>query len=107
MSLKAELYFDEEETSYRRPIVERNYVYPDDLFDSATYEKGAWMIHQLRYILGDDLFFKGVQEYLRRFSRENAETHDLRKALERVSGETLEASFEEVFFKLRYPASDV
>jgi len=107
MSLKAELYFDEEETSYRRPIVERNYVYPDDLFDSATYEKGAWMIHQLRYILGDDLFFKGVQEYLRQFSRENAETHDLRKALERVSGESLEEYFEEFFFKAGYPEFEV
>src|SRR3989441_1521383 len=107
MSLKAELYFDEEETSYRRPIVERNYVYPDDLFDSATYEKGAWMIHQLRYILGDDLFFKGVQEYLRQFSRENAETHDLRKALERVSGESLEENFEEFFFKAGYPEFEV
>jgi aminopeptidase N len=103
MSLKAELYFDEDESSYRRPIVERNYVYPDDLFDSTTYEKGAWMIHQLRYILGDDSFFRGVREYLKQFSRENAETHDLRKALERVSGESLEEYFEEFFFKAGYP----
>src|SRR2546428_5769872 len=65
------------------------------------------MIHQLRYILGDDLFFKGVQEYLRQFSRENAETHDLRKALERVSGESLEEYFEEFFFKAGYPEFEV
>ena len=107
MSLKAELYFDEDKTSYRRPIVDRNYIYPDDLFDSATYEKGAWMIHQLRYILGDDFFFKGVQEYLRQFSRENAETNDLRKALEKVSGESLEEYFEEFFFKAGYPEFEV
>jgi len=107
MSLKAEVYFDEDETSYRRPIVERSYVYPDDLFDSTTYDKGAWMLHQLRYVLGDEYFFKGVQEYLRHFSRENAETHDLRKALEKVSGESLEEYFEEFFFKAGYPEFEV
>ena len=107
LSLKAELYFDKDETSYRRPIVERNYVYPDDLFDPTTYEKGAWMLHQLRYILGDDSFFRGVREYLKQFSGENAETHDLRKALERVSGESLEEYFEEFFFKAGYPEFEV
>ena len=107
LSLKAEIYFDEDETSYRRPIVERSYVYPDDLFDSTTYDKGAWMIHQLRYVLGDEYFFRGIQEYLKQFSRENAETHDLRKALEKVSGESLEEYFEEFFFKAGYPEFEV
>jgi aminopeptidase N len=107
MALKAEDFFEEEEKRYRRPIVERNYVYPDDLFDAATYEKGAWMIHQLRYLVGDELFFRGVAEYLKRFARSNADTHDFRKVMESVSGLSLEEFFEQSFHRAGYPEFEV
>ncbi len=107
LALKAEVYFEEDEEKYRRPIVERNFVFPDDVFDRTTYQKGAWMIHQLRYVLGDEVFFQGIQEYMRKFSGRNADTHDFRKVLEEVSGQSLEEYFEEFFYKAGYPEFDV
>lgn len=107
MALKSKIVVDEDESYYRRPIVEKNYVYPDDMFDATTYEKGAWMLHQLRYLMGDKAFFNGVHEYLTRFAHRNADTHDFRKVMEETSGLALEQFFEQSFFMAGYPEFDV
>jgi len=107
MFSKAEGYFEEDESMYRRAIVDDTYVYADDVFDGYAYEKAAWMIHQLRYILGDDLFFKATSEYLRRFARANADTHDYMKVVEEVSGLSVEGYFEQAFYKAGHPDFEV
>ncbi len=107
MSVKAKTFFEEDDSEYRRPIVDKTYVFPDDVFDSATYEKGAWMIHELRYVLGDALFFSGVREYLSRFGGWNADTGDFRKSMEEASGRSLEQFFEQSFFRGGYPEFEV
>ncbi len=107
LDARAHEYLDEDESEYRRPIVDRGWVYPDDMFDFTTYEKGASMIHELRYLLGDDDFFAGVTEYLQTFSRKNPDTDDLRKIMEKVSGRSLEEFFEQSFRKPGYPEFEV
>jgi aminopeptidase N len=107
MLAKAETYFEEDESSYRRAIVDDVYVYADDVFDSYAYEKASWMIHQLRFILGDELFFDATGEYLRRYAGENADTHDLMKVLEDKSGYSLEGYFDQAFYKAGHPEFEV
>ena len=107
MLAKAEGYFEEDETMYRRAIVEDVYVFADDLFDAYAYEKGAWMIHQLRYILGDDLFFSATFEFLKKYARANADTHDYMKVLEEMSGLSLEGYFDQAFYKAGHPEFEV
>ena len=107
MRSKAEAYFEEDDAMYRRAIVDDVYVYSDDVFDSYAYEKAAWMIHQLRYILGDDLFFEGTGEYLKRFAGSNADTHDYMKVMEEKSGLSLEGYFDQAFFKAGHPEFEV
>ncbi len=107
MFSKAEGYFEEDDTMYRRAIVDDTYVYADDVFDGYAYEKASWMIHQLRYIVGDDLFFKGIGEYLRRHARSNADTHDLMKVFEETSGLSLEGYFQQAFYKAGHPEFEV
>jgi aminopeptidase N len=107
MLSKAETYFEEDDAMYRRAIVDDTYVFADDVFDGYAYEKASWMIHQLRYILGDSLFFKAVGEYLRRFARATADTHDLMKVFEETSGLSLEAYFEQAFYKAGHPELEV
>jgi len=107
MDSKARAYFEEDEGRYRRAIVENDYVYADDLFDACTYEKGAWMIHQLRGILGDECFFRGTREYLKRFAYGNAETNDYRRVMEEASGVSLERYFEQSFFRGGHPEFEV
>jgi len=103
LNARAEEYFDEDEREYRRPIVDRNYVWPDDVFDYTTYEKGASMLHELRYVMGDEGFFAGVHEYLKSYSFANADSHDFLRSMERASRLSLEEFFEQAFFKPGHP----
>lgn len=92
------LYFDayltEANQHYKRPIVCRDYEEPIDIFDRHLYEKGGLVLHMLRVELGDDVFWRGVRLYLERHARSIVETRDLLRALEEVSGRSLEQFFE-------------
>ncbi len=50
--------------------------------DAAIYDKGARVLHALRFTMGDTAFFAGLRDYLDRFSYGNATTDDLRRAME-------------------------
>ena len=99
----AEEYFDEASKRYRRAIVTNTYKHPDDLFDRHTYEKGACVLHVLRNLVGDNTFRRAVKLYLERFSNKNAETDDLRKCVEEVSGLSLQQFFEQWLRKPGHP----
>ncbi len=100
-------YFDEDADEYRRAIVERNYVWPDDLFDAHLYPKGASMLHVLRFLMGDEEFFKGIASYLKTFADSVADTDDFRKSMEKSSGLQLEEFFEQAFFRPGHPEFEV
>ena len=96
-------YFEEDEGQYRRAIVERCYVWPHDVFDHTTYRKGAAMLHELRYILGDEAFFKGISAFLKAYTGGCADTDDFRKSMERTSGVPLEEFITQAFLRPGYP----
>ncbi|HUP58037.1 MAG TPA: M1 family metallopeptidase, partial [Bdellovibrionota bacterium] len=57
-------YFSEEDED-PRPVVFPYYrLNLDDYFDSRAYAKGAWVLHMLRTLLGEEAFFKGVRHYI-------------------------------------------
>ncbi|MDG6942009.1 MAG: HEAT repeat domain-containing protein [Nitrososphaerota archaeon] len=107
LDARTEDYFEEDEKDYRRPIVERDYVWPDDLFDSHLYPKGASRLHELRYVVGDASFFRGISEYLKAHALSTAETVDFRRAMEKASGMQLEEYFEQSFYRPGHPEFDV
>src|SRR6266576_1308541 len=78
MDILAVYYFSESCSDYRRPIVNSKYKYPDELFDYHSYKKGAWILHMLRSIVGDDKFRTGLKRYLEIFRNGIVETGDLR-----------------------------
>lgn len=86
-------YIKEDGSRYRRPLVEHRYKEPIDLFDAHLYEKGAAVLHMLRCKLGDEGFFAGVRGYLEAHADGTVETTDLRRAMERATGESLGAFF--------------
>ncbi|MBL8764505.1 MAG: HEAT repeat domain-containing protein [Phycisphaerae bacterium] len=57
------------------------------------YPKGASILHMLRQKLGDEAFFGGLRLYTKRHRLQTVETADLRKAMEEVSGLSLERFF--------------
>ena len=88
---------------YHRQIVEKRYWDPEEMFDSHAYEKGAWVLNGIRGVLGDDLFWKAIKEYMAERKDSIAETSDFRRAIERVSGVDFEQFFEQWLYSPGYP----
>ena len=59
------------------------------VFRAVVYDKGAWVLHMLRGLVGDPAFFSGARAFLERFRYAKAGTEDLRVALEEASGRDL------------------
>jgi aminopeptidase N len=76
-----------------RPMVDRRYPFPRSMFDARSYPKGAFVLHMLRQRLGEDAFWKGIQQYGKEHRFRSVETSDFRKVMERVSGRDLERFF--------------
>ena len=70
----------------------------EDMFDTVSYQKGNAILHMLRDILGDEAFFQGMNLYLTEHKFGTAEAHDLRLALEKVSGKDLNWFFNQWYF---------
>ncbi|MCH7761495.1 HEAT repeat domain-containing protein [candidate division TA06 bacterium] len=100
---EAQNYFKEDRERYRRSIVTKVYHQPMDLFDTHLYEKGALVLHMLRYYLGDDLFFKALHHYCVQHRGESVETSDLMKAIEETTGKNVEGFFDQWIFKGGHP----
>jgi aminopeptidase N len=60
-----------------------------DNIDAITYNKGASTLHQLRVLIGDDAFRRGVHDYLVAHSYNNATLEDFIGALSKSSGRDL------------------
>ena len=92
MRREAEKYFNYEQ-GRRAPLYDRE---TEDLFkllNPNNYEKGAWVLHMLRGLMGDEAFFRGIRAYYLAHAHKNAATDDLRVALERASGMNLKEFF--------------
>jgi aminopeptidase N len=100
-------YLSEARGRYRRPVVCQDYEAPIDIFDRHLYEKGACVLHLLRRELGDGVFWRGVNRYLTQHARGVVETRDLMRALETVSGKSLERFFEQWVYRAGHPELDV
>ena len=75
----------------------------EDMFDQVSYQKGGRILHMLRYELGDSAFFKGLGNYLKQNKFKAAESHNLRLALEEVSGRDLNPFFNQWYFNSGHP----
>lgn len=68
---------------------------PLGLFAGQVYNRGAGTLHALRLTVGDEAFFEGVQTWLERYDDSTATTADFQAVYEEVSGQDLDAFFEE------------
>jgi len=73
------------------------------LLNDNNYQKGAWVLHMLRGILGDDAFFAGIREYYRRYVHSAVLTSDFQAVMEGVYGQDLEWFFQQWIYEPGYP----
>jgi aminopeptidase N len=99
----AEAYMTEVEERYARPIVTRVYNSSWDIFDNHTYPGGAWRIHMLRRIVGDDAFWAATRDYVKTFANRTVETDDFRRKLEEHSGLNLVRFFDQWVYGKGFP----
>ena len=91
----------------KKPIVDRAYPSPGSQFDGRAYSKGAWVLHMLRRRLGDQLFWEGINAYVKQFEHRTVETSDFRRVMERVSGQGLSRFFYDWTDRAGHPVVDV
>ena len=79
-----------------RPLEYFRYESSEAMYqEETTYLKGALVLHLLRHLLGDDAFFRGIADYLKRHAFDNVEARDLQVALEAASGRNLSFFFDD------------
>ncbi len=70
---------------------------------SLTYNKGSWVLHMLRHVLGDATFFTAMRTYRETRPYGNATTEDFEQVCETVSGRDLHQYFQQWVYGELYP----
>ena len=100
---EARTYISEDSTRYRRPIVTNVYREAIELYDRHLYEKGACVYHMIRAILGDELFDKAIQTFVKDNAHNTVETVDLLRAIDKATGYNLMFLFDQYVFRGGHP----
>lgn len=76
-----------------------------NIFHIIVYDKGAWVLHMLRGVVGDEDFFQILRDYYSdpRYAHGAAETEDFQEICETVSGMDLDYFFQEWIYGVYYP----
>ena len=103
LHLDAQVYTNEADSRYVRPLVTRTYNASFDLFDGHLYPGGAWRLHMLRHLVGEGSFWAATKDYLETYSRKTVETNDFRRKMEEHSGLNLIPFFDQWIHSKGYP----
>jgi aminopeptidase N len=77
------------------------------IFNSRlSYNKGAYVLHMLRWVVGDEAFFSGIRTYLQdpALAYGFARARDVQRHLEASSGQDLEEFFRDWYYGEGYPS---
>ena len=74
---------------------------------ALVYNKGAMVLHMLRRLVGDEVFFRGLRRFYDSYRFQKAGTDELREVFEAESGQPLSRFFEEWIYGSDLPAVTV
>jgi aminopeptidase N len=87
----------------RKPVVDS--ISPTmQLLNTNSYQKGGWVLHMLRRQLGDSVFRKCIRKYYETYAGKNADTRDLQRVFESVSGKDLKQFFTQWLYTVENPS---
>lgn len=100
---------DDAVNTKRNGLFNENARDADRLFDrpATTYNKGGVVIHMLREELGDEAFWKAVNNYLNAHKFGSVESSDLKNAMETASGRDLDWFFDQWVYGTSHPKLSV
>jgi aminopeptidase N len=75
------------------PVVHPNLSDMGRVLNALVYQKGGWVLHMLRGLIGTEAFWEGIREYYRRYRNGNASTDEFRAVMEKASGRDLQWFF--------------
>nr|WP_233173843.1 M1 family aminopeptidase [Pedobacter sp. ASV19] len=84
-------------------LVRFHYADKEEVFDLVSYQKGGRILNMMRNYLGDKVFFKGLNIYLKQNAFKNGEAHQLRLAMEEASGQDMNWFFNQWYFSPGHP----
>lgn len=70
-----------------------------ELFTRLIYDKGAWVLHMLRFEIGDENFFNALRKYYQIYKYSNASTEDFKNICEKISGKKLDYFFKQWIYE--------
>jgi aminopeptidase N len=85
-------------------VVHDNLSDMGEVLSGLQYQKGAWILHMLRWEIGTEDFWAGIQEYYRRYRDSTASTADLVRVMEEISGAELNWFFDQWLHRTPSPA---
>ncbi len=87
----------------RQPIY--RYDTSNNIFHRTVYNKGAWVLHMLRYVLGDSLMFRLLKTYpyAPQFRYGTVTTAQFQQFCETLSGQSLQWFFDQWIYQPGYP----
>jgi aminopeptidase N len=90
-----------------RPIVDPEATNLMGLLNSNNYDKAAFMLHELRGLVGDSAFVRGLRDYYATHRGGTALSPDVEASMEKASGQPLDWFFREAFTLPGFPVLQV
>ena len=86
-----------------KDLVRFHYSDKEDVFDGVSYNKGGRILHMLRNYVGDDAFFKSLNNYLTTNKFKAGEAGMLRLAFEEVTGKDMNWFWNQWYYGSGHP----
>ena len=80
-------------------IVSERTAEKEQVTSGITYQKGAWVLHMLRNLIGENNFKKGIQNYYAKYFNANTNTDEFRAEMENASGKNLKLFFKQWLYQ--------
>ncbi len=80
-------------------IVSNRTAEKEPVTNGLTYQKGAWVLHMLRDLLGEKSFQKGIRAYYAKYFNSNTTTDEFRHEMEKASGKDLKLFFKQWLYQ--------
>jgi len=77
----------------------------DRVLSQPAYERGAWVLHMLRHIVGDTAFFNGLKQYQQTFKHSVTYSSDFEAIMEAASGQNLDNFFQQWLYRTNTAAA--